>query len=214
MATTVKILGKSIKIEKKIYRASFCFKVTVGREIFYFEGAPSGSEYRWFFGRKKDFTPGKDAPVTDKEQDEILQFIKFLLVFRAYEYTLSTRRNFVLRMEEIQREKGVEGYADFDYRKEVQLCSVDSLFGSQSNLCLACQFVGHVTNEGGNTLLKTEGYLEAIPFFHMTLEATPESMKKRLGRVIDPEVIDGNYGLATLWFVHNILPTYYMLATI
>lgn len=215
---------KKIKIYKKIQEESFFlnFKIQIGREAMYVSSKTfwfgEQEVTRWLLDTKK-FFKGDLAKVTKEEERTIKDFVHFLLVFKEYEYTLSKRRNFNLSIDTLERctakeaweEDGPCPFGDEDYRKEVQLSSVDSQWQSESNLHLTCQFVGHVTNEEGNKPLEAY-YLNPINFFHCTLGATPESMKRRLGQVVDPVIIDGNNDLAVTWFVLKILPTYYMLA--
>jgi len=211
-----KILGKSVKIEKKSNHEYFNFKVTLGREAFFFSKDNAlGSNLS--FGDKKYFL-GEESPVTETETMEIREFAEFLIVFRAYEYTLSSRRDFSLGLETTETLTAKDAwkdseetcyYNDFDYRKEVKLSSVDSLWGSQSNMHIFCQFVGHVTNEGGNQILEPY-YLERNNYLYLGVEANSESLQKRLG-VKELKPFDTNSQLVIMWFLYEILPTYFML---
>ncbi len=232
MTQSSNIFGKKVVISKKSQEIGryVNYKIQIGSDDPIFVSKDAARQGRWSFDTKS-FFKGGSSPLDQDELEIILQFVKFLIVFQAYEYTLGTRRNFLLSVETTGVEKASDGYHDFDYRKEVKLESVNSNWGSRSAMSIYAQFDGHVTNEGGNQLLERY-YSAPIPFINMTLQATEESMIRRLGEpigqmeIFNPrprekeyienfgtaEVIDGNNPLATAWFVLKILPTYYMLA--
>ncbi len=174
-----------------------------------------GEKTFWSFGEEVLFE-GTKSNLTKEESAEIAEFLHFLEVFEAYEYTLNTRANFDLIVEGMIAIPSDEGYSDYDYTTEVTLSSQRSQWGSESMVEIECYFAGHITTGGGNQILNPL-YMEEKEKYRikMELRATEESMKNRINTPLKHKVvIDSKNHIAVAWFVLVVLPLYYMKATI